>query len=59
MAEYDLANIYFGLDKKNIFKRTDRYNQKKTLIGVFIILIIGNLHEIIFNIVIFERIERI
>ena len=51
IKKYDLDNIYFGLDKKNIFKRIDRYENKIILIIVFAILSIGNLHEIIFNIV--------
>jgi len=46
-----LENIYYGSDKKNIFKRIDRYFYKKTLIITFLILCLGNLHEIIFNLV--------
>ena len=46
-----MENIYFGLDKKNLFKRVDRYKNKKTLIIIFLILCLGNLHEIVFNLV--------
>ena len=51
IKKYNLENIYFGLDKKNIFKRIDRYKNKKTLIIIFLILGLGNLHEIVFNLV--------
>lgn len=51
IQRYDLNNIYFGLDKKNIFKRIDRYRNKKRLLAIFVILIVGNLHEIIFNLI--------
>ena len=46
-----MDNIYFGLDKKNIFKRIDRFKNKTILLIIFTILCLGNLHEIIFNIV--------
>ena len=49
--KYKLDNIYFGLDKKNLFKRIDRYNNKLFLLILFGILTFGNLHEIIFNLV--------
>ena len=49
--KYKLDNIYFGLDKKNIFKRIDRFSNKLFLLLFFGILTIGNLHEIIFNLV--------
>ena len=51
ILKYKLDNIYFGLDKKNIFKRIDRYSNKLFLLLFFGILTIGNLHEIIFNFV--------
>lgn len=51
IKKYQLDNIYFGLDKKNIFKRIDRYSNKLFLLLLFGILTIGNLHEIIFNLV--------
>ena len=49
--KYKLDNIYFGLDKKNIFKRIDRFSNKLFLLLFFGILTIGNLHEIAFNLV--------
>lgn len=49
IQRYHLDNIYYGLDNKNIFKRVDRFNLKKTLILLFSILALENLHEIIFN----------
>ena len=49
IQRYHLDNLYYNLDKKHIFKRVDRFENKKTLISIFSILIIGNLHEIIFN----------
>jgi hypothetical protein len=51
IQKYNMENLYYGLDKKNIFKRIDRFEKKKVLIVIFTILCIGNLHEIIFNIV--------
>ena len=51
VERYNIDNIYFGLDKRNIFKRMDRYRYKKTLIIIFSILSLGNLHEVIFNFV--------
>lgn len=49
IQRYHLDNIYYNLDNKNIFKRVDRFRYKKTLIFIFIVLSIGNLHEILFN----------
>lgn len=49
IQRYHLDNLYYNLDKQHIFKRVDRFENKKTLISIFSILIIGNLHEIIFN----------
>ena len=51
VERYNIDNIYFGLDKRNIFKRMDRYRYKEILIIFFSILSLGNLHEIIFNFV--------
>ena len=53
--DYHLDRIYYGLDGKNIFKRVDRYRHKKYLIPIFILLILINLHEIIFNIVLLSN----
>ena len=39
------------MDGKNIFKRVDRYSWKLFLIIVFVLLILINLHEILFNII--------
>ena len=47
--KYKLDNLYYGLDNKNIFKRKDRYEHKKTLTTIFIIFCVYNIHEIAFN----------
>ena len=47
--KYKLDNLYYGLDNKNIFKRKDRYEHKKTLTSIFIIFCAYNIHEIVFN----------
>lgn len=39
------------MDNHNIFKRVDRYNKKIILIILFSILVVFNLFEIIFNII--------
>ena len=49
IQRYHLDNIYYGLDNKNIFKRVDRFNNKRTLVIIFSILALENLHEIIFS----------
>ena len=48
---YRLDRIYYGLDNHNIFKRKDRYKYKKILITFFGTLVLFNLFEIIFDIV--------
>lgn len=48
---YYPKNIYYSLDGHNIFKRVDRYRHKPFLIIVFSILILLNLHELIFSLV--------
>lgn len=48
---YHLDRLYYGLDNHNIFKRRDRYKYKKTLIVLFLILVLFNIFEIIFDIV--------
>ena len=49
-SRYSLEEIYYGLDGRNIFKRTDRYRPKIILLIIFAILVCFNLFEIIFNI---------
>ena len=39
------------MDGKNIFKRVDRYSWKLFLVIIFVLLILINLHEILFNII--------
>ena len=48
---YHLDKIYYDLDNHNIFKRTDRYRFKVLYIILFSLLVIFNIFEIIFNIV--------
>ena len=47
---YKLSGIYYNGDKKQIFKRVDRYESKIYLIIIFTILIAYNIIEIIYNI---------
>ena len=51
--KYHLDGLYYGLDNHNIFKRIDRYKHKRTLITLFLLLVIFNSFEIIFHIVMF------
>ena len=55
---YNLNNIYYSLDNRNIFKRVDRYQQKIKLIILFGSLIIFNAFELIFNIVMLSILRR-
>ena len=48
---YKLSGVYYNGDKKQIFKRVDRYQSKIYLIIIFSILIIYNIIEIIYNII--------
>lgn len=47
--KYKINHLYYGLDKKDLFKREDRYRYKKTLTAIFGIFCGYNIHEIIFN----------
>ena len=55
---YNLNNIYYSLDNRNIFKRVDRYQQKIKLIILFCLLIVFNIFELIFNIVMLTIFRR-
>ena len=48
---YQLEGLYYSLDNHNIFKRSDRYKHKIILAIIFGLLVLFNLFEIIFNIV--------
>ena len=45
-----MNGIYYGGEKKQIFKKVDRYTRKKYLIIIFSILSLYNIIEIAYNI---------
>lgn len=47
---YKLNSIYYNGEKKQIFKRVDRYSPKKYLIIIFLVLTLYNIIEIVYNI---------
>lgn len=52
---YNLKYIYYCMDGKNIFKRTERYRFKYSLLIIFSFMIVINLHEILFNIILLSQ----
>lgn len=58
IQKYNLDGIYYSLDKKNIFKRADRYEPKIKLIILFGILVTFHLFELIFNILMLTYIKK-